>query len=90
MRYVMIRHKVKDFTTWKPVFDEHVTARQAAGLKDLFLLRNTDNPNEVVILFESEDHAKARGFAESKDLREAMKRAGVIDLPNIFFLDREK
>ncbi|NIO03522.1 MAG: hypothetical protein GTN74_02610 [Proteobacteria bacterium] len=77
-------------TSWKPIFDEHVAARQTAGLKDLFLLRNTDNPNEVVIFFESEDHAKAREFSESEDPREAMERAGVIDRPEIFFLDGEK
>ncbi len=90
MRYLMIRHKVKDFTAWKSVYEEHLTARQRAGLKDLFLLRSAANPNEVIILFESEDHAKAREFAESEDLRQAMERAGVADQPEIYFLDREQ
>jgi hypothetical protein len=87
MPYLLIRHKVKDFGEWKSVYDGHITARRGAGLEELFLLRNADNPNEVVILFEAEDHTKARELVTSEDLQQAMERAGVIDGPDIYFLD---
>ncbi len=87
MPYLLIRHKVKDFATWKPVYDGHVLARDAAGLKELQLLRNADDSSEIVILFESRDHEQARAFVSSEDLRAAMERAGVADQPDIFFLD---
>jgi hypothetical protein len=38
-------------------------ARQKAGLKELHLLRNADDPNEVILLFEADDLQKAREFA---------------------------
>ena len=61
-------------------------ARQAAGAKELHLLRNIDDPNEAVILFEVEDLQKAREFSASDDLRERMQEARVIDKPDIYFL----
>ncbi len=86
MNYLLVRHKVADFSKWKPVYDSHLPARQAAGAKELHLLRNIDDPNETVILFEVEDLQKAREFSASDDLRERMQEAGVIDKPDIYFL----
>jgi hypothetical protein len=50
------------------------------------LLRNTDNQNEVILLFEAKDLPKAKEFAASADLREAMQGAGVVDKPDIYSL----
>jgi hypothetical protein len=69
-----------------PHIDTHSSARQRAGLKEEHLLRNTDDPNEVVMLFEAKDIQKAKEFAGSADLREAMENAGVVDKPDIYFL----
>lgn len=44
-------------------------------------------PNEIVILFEWDSLEKARKFAQSEDLRKTMQRAGVIDKPDLYFLD---
>jgi hypothetical protein len=86
MPYLLVRHKVSDFSKWKPVYDAHLPVRQAAGLKEKHLLRNVDNPNETFILFEAEDIQKAKEFASSADLRETMQKAGVVDKPDIHFL----
>ena len=87
MIHVLIRHKVADFAKWKGVYDAHASARQSAGLKELHLLRNTKNPNEVILLFSAEDAEKARAFAASDDLRQAMQKAGVSDKPDVYFLE---
>jgi len=84
---MLVRHKVDDFRVWKVVYDEHLSAREAAGLRESHLFRNLDNPHEVVILFEAPDLEKARAFAMSEDLRDTMKNAGVIDQPDIYYLD---
>jgi len=86
MPYVLVRHKVSDFSKWKAAYDAHLPARQGAALKEEHLLRNTDDQNEVVLLFEAKDLQKAREFASSADLREAMQKAGVADKPDIYFL----
>jgi heme-degrading monooxygenase HmoA len=84
--HILIRHKVADFAKWKPVYDGHLPARQKAGLEEVYLLRNIENPNEVILLFSAEDLDKAKAFVASEDLRQAMQRAGVSDKPDIYFL----
>jgi heme-degrading monooxygenase HmoA len=84
--HMLIRHKVADFAKWKPVYDTHASARQKAGLKEVHLLRNMDDLNEVILLFLVEDIDKAKAFAASDDLHQAMQRAGVSDKPDLYFL----
>jgi hypothetical protein len=84
--HMLIRHKVADFAKWKPAYDAHSSARQKAGLKEEHLFRNAEDPNEVLLLFSMEDVEKAKTFATSDDLREAMNKAGVSDKPDVYFL----
>ena len=86
MAHVLVRHKVADYTKWKAGYDGHAGVRKKAGLKEVHLLRNVQNPNEVVVLFEAADMKKAQEFASSDDLRDTMMRAGVVDRPDIYFL----
>ena len=86
MAYLMVRHKVADFAKWKPVFDSHHPTREAAGLKDVHVWRNVDDPNEVITLFDVSDMAKAKEFASSSDLKAKMQSGGVIGAPNVTFL----
>jgi hypothetical protein len=86
MNYILIRHKVADFAKWKPVYDAHGSSRADAGLKEERLLRNIENPSEVVLLFSASDLNKAKQFATSDDLRQRMQQAGVNDKPDIWFL----
>ena len=74
--FVLIRHKVADFAKWKPVYDGHLPARQKAGLKEVHLLRNNDNPTEVILLFSAEDLDKAKAFVACDDVHQTMQRAG--------------
>jgi hypothetical protein len=86
MNYILIRHKVADLAKWKPEYDDHAATRASAGLKEERLLRNVDDPNEVIILFSAQDLNKAKQFAASDDLRRKMQKAGVSDKPDIWFL----
>jgi hypothetical protein len=87
MNYILIRHKVADFAKWKPIYDSHASTRSNAGLKEEHLLRNIDNPNEVVLLFSAQDLNKAKEFGSSGDLRERMQEGGVSDKPDIYLLN---
>jgi hypothetical protein len=86
MNHILIRHKVADFAKWKAEYNAHASQRANAGLKEEYLWRSVDDPNEVVLLFSAEDIDKAREFAASDDLHQAMQRAGVIDKPHLYFL----
>ncbi len=85
--YMLIRHKIKDFKTWKVGYDAHLPKRTEAGLTEKYLLRSADDPNEVVGLFEAQDLNRAKAFATSAELREKMQEVGVTDRPDIYFLN---
>jgi quinol monooxygenase YgiN len=87
MHYLLVRHTVEDYARWKPFFDGHAATRKAAGCQGGVLCRSADNPNQITLLFEWDDLANARQFAQSQDLRETMMKAGVIGMPDISFLD---
>jgi len=87
----MLRGKIRDYGTWRSVFDERRAIRKAAGSKGDRVFRSADNPNELVILLEWDDLKKAREFAQSDDLKKAQERAGVSGKPEVYFLeDAEK
>jgi hypothetical protein len=86
MAYVMVRHKVADFAKWKPAYEAHKGARAAAGIKEGHVLRNVDNPNEVVVFLEVADVAKARAFISAPDLKAAMEKSGITDKPDVYLL----
>lgn len=90
MAHMLIRHEVQDFGKWKQAYDAHQQARAAAGLKDLHLWRNAEDSNEVSLLFEVADVAKAKAFAESPELKERMSNAGIMGPPDIFFLSGDQ
>ena len=84
---LLVKHTVKDFTSWKKVFDEHATFREEHGCKGGELYQNAENPNEVVIRFSWDSLDNAREFVDSKGLREAMDKAGVLGAPTVTVLN---
>ena len=86
--FMLIRHKVRDFKSWKAGYDGHQPKRVEAGLTEKYLLRGSDDPNEVVALFEAQDLSRAKAFATSADLREKMEEVGVVGKPDIYFLNQ--
>jgi len=87
MIYTLVRITFEDFDKWKAVFDEAATLRKAYGSKGVRVLRSADKPNEAVLIGEYEDADKARQMFQSPEFREATKRAGVVGLPEVSFLD---
>ena len=85
--YLLVRHKVRDFPEWKRGYDAHLPKRVEAGLTEKYLLRDAQDPNEVILFFEAQDINRAKAFVESADLRETMQKVGVVDKPDIHFLN---
>jgi hypothetical protein len=88
MGMMIVRHKVKDYGQWRPIFDGHVEMQRAAGLINPRVYHSADsNKSEIVVVFDTEDTKMAKDFAASADLKEAMIKAGVLDTPTIYFLE---
>lgn len=86
MPHLLVRLKVSNFEKWKAVFDSHSEAQKRAGLRVTHIMRNLDQPNEVVTLFDCSDVEKGKGFVYSPEVPGAKQDSGVIDKPDIYFL----
>lgn len=87
MPYTLVRHKVKDYSIWKPYFDENVPNRSQYGFKKGIIFRNMEEPNELFLLLEWDDMNLAREFFSLEELRKMMDQAGVVDEPDIYHLE---
>jgi heme-degrading monooxygenase HmoA len=87
MVYVLVHHKVEDYSKWKAVYDDHQPSRKQAGSQGARVLRNVNDPNEEVIITTWPDLETAQAFAHSPELRETMQRAGVLGMPEVLFLE---
>ncbi len=87
MTLAIIHHKVRDFAAWKSVFDDHKSVQVAAGMTNGRVFQGAENPNEVTILFDVADIARAKEFASSAELKTAMEGAGVVSAPSFHYLE---
>ncbi len=87
MIHVIVRHKVADYSRWKEAFDEHLSARKTGGEISHRLFLSVDDPRDITIVMDWDGLERARRFAGSNDLKQAMQKAGVIGEPEIRFLE---
>jgi hypothetical protein len=83
---LVIMHKVANYAKWKPMYDGHDTARQAAGLHDYVIGRGVQDSNMVLVALKVDDTAKAKTFSKDPKLKQAMQKAGVVGAPTINLL----
>ena len=82
---VEITHTIKDYAKWRPIFDADSVNRKPSGIEDIVVGRNIKNPNSLMVVQKVTDMQKAKDFASSPKLKEAMGKAGVISKPDIAF-----
>jgi hypothetical protein len=81
--YLTLMHECKDFPVWKKAYDADAPRRTAAGLTEVHVLREQDNPNLVGLMFGVSDVGRAKAFTSSPDLAATMKAAGIIGTPRM-------
>lgn len=82
---LMVRHKVKDWATWKKTFDDHKQKRIDAGLTDRVVAHAVGDDHSVTLVFAVADVDKAKAFMKSADLKDVMNKAGVEGPPTSFW-----
>jgi hypothetical protein len=80
-----IHLKVKDYTAWRASYDGRETSRVSAGITNGRVFRNAQDQNDVVILQDVADVAKARTWLGSDEMKAAMQQSGVVGSPTIRF-----
>ena len=89
MPTIFARHRVTDYEAWRPIYDDDVERRDAAGLREVGVYTDPDDPNTVVIIFDADS---TDGFFEmlgSEDLRAKMEEAGVVGAPETWIGEKQ-
>jgi len=82
---VTIHLKVKDYVIWRSGYDGNEKSRVSAGITNGRVFRKAEDPNDVVILQDIADVAKARTWLGSDDMKALMQKSGVLGSPNVRF-----
>jgi hypothetical protein len=86
MIQVLVHHEVADYQSWRSVFDASLDFCHDGGECSCRIFRKAGNPNDLTLLFEWEDLAKAKRCVTSDELRKKMQQAGVVGVPQIDYL----
>ena len=84
---LVVHHWVRDFASWKPVFDEHEAVRRSHGEIVHRIFQTVNDPAGVVIHNDFPSEEAARAFAGDPSLPEAMERGGVEGTPGTGFIN---
>jgi len=90
MAVVVMRHRVERYDVWRAVHDAEQATREANGARSTRVFRGDGDPNDLLIVFEWDEHERARLFVRSEDLNDALVRGGVTERPDIWVLEEEE
>lgn len=86
-KIIGIKHKVADYEKWRKVYDAHDSTRTAYGITHYMIGRGIDEPNMIIIMDKMNDVQKAKDFSKLPNLKETMKKGGVIGTPEFTYYD---
>ena len=81
--YVIVTHPVKDFDTWKSVFDKFESVRKEGGEQSAVDLRHADDPNMVTVVNTWNSIDEFQSFFRQEELKAGMAEAGVAGPPTV-------
>ena len=83
LAHIFIQHEIAAYDAWRPIFDADKPGREAAGAKDVAVLRDADNPNSIWMVMEA-DPSIVEPMMSDPDRAEKMQAAGVTSPPQVW------
>jgi len=80
MIYMHCRIRVAEYSKWKVRIDADAQAQREAGMYLKYLWRGVEDTNMVFFILEGHDMEEASAFPNPRDVAEAGKTAGVMEL----------
>ena len=85
MTTMFVRHTVSNYSVWRKHYDEFNGVQKAKGVKAQSVYQAADNPDDITVTHDFPDLETAHAFAKSEELKTAMRVAGVVGAPSIWF-----
>lgn len=86
-RWLIMNFKIKDYIKWVNAFDAGQKLRADAGLVDVLIAKDVEQPLKIQVVLDITDLNKAKAFMTSEILKEKMKSAGVIGKPDVEYYE---
>jgi len=77
MSLVIVKQHVNNYSTWKPLYDEDRSRRESAGLKEIKVGQQSDDPHCACIVWETEKPEQIDAMFKDPELQKKMREAGV-------------
>ena len=68
--------EVNDWVHWKKMFDQHSNAREAAGIKTIYVGNEIENTNEVHIVMETPAADTMQKFMQDPENARVIEQSG--------------
>jgi hypothetical protein len=85
---LIVRHTVRDYDAWKPVFDQGEGLRTKYGLLSHTIYHAAEDPNDLTLEFRIESRERAEAIMQDPQLAKDMERGGVISEPLVVWLEK--
>lgn len=85
MTTMFVRHTVGDYAAWKQGYDAFSPKAKAAGATAQACYQSATDPKDITVTSVFDNFEAAKAFASSAELKDAMKNAGVVGAPSIWF-----
>jgi hypothetical protein len=80
-----VRHEVSYYAAWKKSYDAFSDGQKKGGVFFKAVYQSVDDANDVTVIHDFHSLEKAKAFANSDLLKNAMKQSGVIGVPQIWY-----
>lgn len=84
---IIVTHPVEDYDAWRAAYDDFGDVRKQNGIVGHAVNQELGKPNQVIVYHQADDMSTLRAFVDSAELKEAMERAGVVEPPDIQFVE---
>jgi hypothetical protein len=88
MLTVLLTHEVKDYATWRKVYDAGEPLRKASNITMDAVYTSVDNPNKVYLLGRLPWMEDMQAFRLKPELAKDMEAEGVLSKPEITVLQK--
>ncbi len=84
---LVIKFKVGNFDKWKSGYESNDSIRRSYGLTNYVVGRGLDDSNMVIVALKMDDVNKAKESTGSQEIKDRMKKGGVIGKPTFEYVD---
>ena len=83
---MVVEFAIKDYASWRPVFDGAEAARAKLGVTNPRVFRHADKPERLLVLFDTASIEQGQAWMTSATVKADWEKGGVVGVPTFRFL----